>query len=60
MTTDFTLEMEAITRPVCRKCGAKVFLIRIEADKPGYDLRTFQCPECDHIETIVVKFGVVL
>jgi len=24
--------------------------------KPGHDLRTFECPRCQHVETAVVQF----
>lgn len=30
-------------------------LARIEPDKPGYDLRTFECSKCDHVVSVVVK-----
>jgi hypothetical protein len=31
-------------------------LTLIEPDAPGYDLRTFECPRCDHAEGKVVHF----
>ena len=40
----------------CPKCGSAMWLARIEPDKPDHDLRTFQCPNCEHTETKVVKF----
>ena len=44
-------------RPNCSKCGAKMWLARIEPhDQPGHDVRTFECPECDHSEIVTVKF----
>jgi hypothetical protein len=33
-----------------------MFLARITLDKPGFDLRTFECPRCHHVEAAVVKF----
>jgi hypothetical protein len=33
-----------------------MYLARITLDKPGLDLRTFECPRCRHVETAVVKF----
>jgi transcription elongation factor Elf1 len=34
-----------------------MWLARIEpTDKPDYDQRTFECPQCDHSETMMVKF----
>jgi len=29
----------------------------IEPEKPGFDLGTFECQRCQHVETVVVKFG---
>lgn len=32
-------------------------LARVEpAGEPGYDLRTFECPACEHSETIKVAY----
>ena len=34
-----------------------MWLARIEpTDKPDHDLRTLECPQCEHSETLVVKF----
>jgi hypothetical protein len=46
----------AITRPPCPKCGTTMMLARIEPHTPGYDMRTFECPACDHSESAVVHF----
>ena len=32
-------------------------LTRIEPDSPGKDLRTFECGQCQHIETMVTAFA---
>ena len=46
-----------IDQPPCPKCGEGMWLTRIEpTDKPDYDQRTFECPRCDHSETMTVKF----
>jgi transposase-like protein len=45
-----------IPGPNCPKCGLPMWLARIEPDKPDYDRRTFECPECDHSLTEVVKY----
>jgi hypothetical protein len=34
-------------RPQCPTCGTRMWIARIEPDEPGYDRRTFECPECD-------------
>ena len=41
-------------RPVCSKCGAPMWLIRIEPDKPACARRTFQCPRCQNQTTEVI------
>jgi transcription elongation factor Elf1 len=33
-----------------------MLLSRIEPDKPDQDKRTFECPNCRHAESVVVKF----
>jgi hypothetical protein len=33
-----------------------MYLARIEPEKLGFDLRTFECPRCQHLETVVVNF----
>jgi hypothetical protein len=46
-----------LLRPLCSKCGSLTGLARIEpSDRPGYDLRTFECAACGNIETMLVKF----
>ncbi len=38
----------APARPVCSKCGAPMWLIRIEPQKPDCAQRTFECPRCQN------------
>ena len=47
---------DTIPRPPCPKCSTKMWLARIEPDQPGHDRRIFECPECEHAESVVVKF----
>src|SRR3954451_14336938 len=37
-----------IARPPCPKCGATMMLARIAADGTGFELRSFECPNCEH------------
>ena len=37
-----------IERPVCPKCSSLMWLARVMPDELGYDLRTFECPECGY------------
>ena len=43
----------SIKRPDCPRCGAGMFLFGIEPERPGYELLSFDCPGCQHIETRV-------
>jgi transposase-like protein len=46
----------AIMRPPCPQCGTTMMLARIEPHTPGCDMRTFECPSCNHSESEVVHF----
>jgi hypothetical protein len=38
-----------IERPRCPKCQGRMMLARIEPGPAGSDLRTFECPKCEHV-----------
>jgi hypothetical protein len=40
--------------PLCPKCGTAMLIISIEPLGLGYDLRTFECRECQREEMKVV------
>ena len=40
----------------CPMCWARMWLTRIEPDKPGYDKRTFECAQCKFTMTETVKY----
>jgi len=40
--------------PPCPECGCMMWLKRIEQDKPGEDIRTFECPRCLFSESFIV------
>jgi hypothetical protein len=49
--------LESIERPPCPKCGTTMGLRRIEPDKKDqHDLGTFECPKCQHAQSMVVKY----
>ena len=50
-----TLHSDFIKRPYCTKCGTQTRLFDLEPEKPGYELHSFACPKCNHIETAVAK-----
>ena len=41
----------------CTKCGAEVMLVRIEPANSGFDLRTFECSECNNVDQYIVEEG---
>jgi hypothetical protein len=42
-------------RPACPKCHAYMMLARIMPARVGFDLRTFECPRCDHQQEMMVE-----
>jgi len=48
-----------VVRPLCSKCGARMWLTRIEPDKPGCNRRLFECSRCEHGMAEVVEFEKV-
>jgi DNA-directed RNA polymerase subunit RPC12/RpoP len=47
---------QEIEHPNCAKCGAPMWLTRIEPYEPDHDQRTFECQACGKITTEMVKF----
>jgi len=47
--------INVIPQRPCPHCGLKMMLARIEPSRPGFDLRTFECRECDYTESVVAK-----
>ena len=50
-----TFHSDSIVRPPCPKCGTKMQLARIEAEKPGYEMHSFVCPNCAHAKSTITK-----
>jgi len=44
-----------IDRPRCPKCPGRMLLARIEPGPAHSDLRTFECPECAHVQRVLVE-----
>ena len=45
-----------IERPRCPKCqSGRMMLARIEPGPAHSDLRTFECPRCEHIHKVLVE-----
>jgi len=41
----------------CTKCGSEVMLVRIEPAQSGFDLRTFECSECNNVDQYIIEVG---
>jgi hypothetical protein len=41
-------QLQDIVHPTCAKCGAPMWLTRIEPDGPGSERRTFECQACQN------------
>jgi phage FluMu protein Com len=50
-----TPHSNSIRRPDCSKCGTAMLLFGIEAESPGRELLSFECPRCQNIETRTIK-----
>jgi len=46
--------LNAGDRPHCSKCGAGMTPILIARGPPGFDIRTFECANCDHAHIVTV------
>jgi hypothetical protein len=44
-----------IERPRCPKCQGRMMLARIEHGPNHSDLRTFECPKCEHVHKVLVE-----
>jgi hypothetical protein len=43
-------------QPACPMCGARMWLSRIEPDRPDHDKRIFECPQCENVVSEIVKY----
>jgi hypothetical protein len=45
-----------IERPRCPNCHGRMMLARIEPGPAHADLRTFECPKCEHVQKMLVEY----
>ena len=45
-----------INTPLCATCRTAMMIILIEPEKPDHDRRTYECSQCEHSESVVVKY----
>jgi hypothetical protein len=48
------IPLVAIQQLHCPKCHARMTLSRISPGPSGFELRSFDCPGCDHVEKIAI------
>ena len=41
--------------PVCPACEHSMVLIRIEPGEPEHQIRTYKYPECELVESVIVR-----
>ena len=51
-----TQQPSFIERPPCPNCGRPMWIARIVPDVADHSKRSFECPECQHDQTLVVQF----
>ena len=54
--TDYpaAIPLLAIRELRCPKCRMRMMLARISPGPTGFELRTFDCAKCNHVEKIVI------
>jgi hypothetical protein len=54
--TDYpaAISLLAIQQLRCPKCRTRMRLARISPGPTGFELRTFECAKCDHVEQIAI------
>jgi hypothetical protein len=45
-----------VANPSCPKCGIRMMLVRVLPDRPGSDVRTYECPRCEHEVIEIVQY----
>ena len=51
----FGPSLMAIERPRCSKCQNRMCLARIAPGPTGFDIRTFECTKCQHVQILSVE-----
>ena len=48
-----TQRSNSTVRPNCPECETQMRLFGIESEDPGHELHSYECPNCQRIETAV-------
>jgi ribosomal protein S27AE len=55
MLAEHILSRHLVIRyPNCPKCGTKMYLARLQPEKPDHDRLTFECSQCAYVEMEIV------
>jgi hypothetical protein len=47
-----------ILRPLCPACQTRTMFARVTPGPVGFDIRTFECPTCNHVHQTVVELPI--
>jgi hypothetical protein len=53
----YAVFVNVIKSPRCAKCEEMMALRLVEPERPGFELRTFECPKCLGTETLVASIS---
>ena len=54
--TEFTRRApKRVEQRLCAQCGGRMLIVRINPVGLGFDVRAFECTDCNREETVVVK-----
>jgi len=47
--------VDPLKDPPCPECGCMMWIKSIEPDKPHHERRTYECPRCLYVESLVLE-----
>ena len=56
MTRSQIVPTDFMEYPICPKCRIQMWQFVVEPDEPDQHRRTFQCPECEYEETVMLNY----
>lgn len=56
MAAQTEIPLPVLDSPFCTRCATRMIFVRIFPRRAGYDARTYECPECQHVIGVIVPF----
>jgi hypothetical protein len=56
MAAQTEIPWPVLDSPFCTGCATRMVFVRIFPHRTGYDTRTYECPECQHVVGVIVPF----